>query len=291
MKFLALALLLLQDPPARHDIKPGGRVETGQKYRLAETTAEERETEVSVAGEVVTSEKHNSRREFEAVSEILSAADGKSIEERWSFSKALRTVEGKEVAYGFQGGRVKVRFGDRGERTLEGEDGLKLTDEDRKVLREAFAGKPGGRSPHRGGAGFLPKTPLAVGETWTPDLKSLADDLAEQGRMDVDVPKASGTGTLKSVAVRDGATFGQLSVALELPVLKMGPMNFDTPLPVRISAVMDVCIDGSRPDGEASLTMETKGSPAFEVPRKGQGTFKVMIRTTSTYRTQRVTGP
>jgi hypothetical protein len=57
--------------------------------------------------------------------------------------------------------------------------------------------------------------------------------------------------------------FGNIELFVDLWLTKIGPMQLDNPVLMKLAADIDACIDGALPDGTMRATMKAKGdSPA-----------------------------
>jgi hypothetical protein len=110
---------------------------------------------------------------------------------------------------------------------------------------------------------FAPKSPVAVGEQWIPDIATIAQGL-EIGD-GIDLKRSTVKATLKSTEMRDGVEFGHIKIFMELWLTKFGPMQLDDPVLMKFEGDIDACIDGAQPDGTMNLTMDAKGYSAAKV--------------------------
>jgi hypothetical protein len=211
-------------------------------------------------GEVAASSEQNA---LSAVETIVSA-DGEGGSQRtWKFSTATQERDGRKIPLGFQGKTVRITHIKGSSRTFGLEDGGELSADDLTVLKKAFMG-PGENEAQAGkpsGAEMLaPKAPVKVGESWSPDLKTLASGLLDDDMSaSLDLDKSKSVFTLKAVERRDGAEFGKIGGLIEFALGQLGPMKLETPLIFKIVMNADACIDGTIPDGVMVMTAEMKG--------------------------------
>ncbi len=154
-------------------------------------------------------------------------------------------------------------------RTFALEDGGAFLDGDLAALKKAFiggednseSGKPSGAEV------FAPRSPVKVGESWTPDLKTIVSAMLDREMAaGVDLEKSRAVFTLKSVERRAGADYGVIEGVLEVPLRQMGPMTLETPILFRITMSLDACIDGTLPDGVLNMAVEMKGKSPVAGP-------------------------
>lgn len=257
MQILTLAVCLLLSQEKAYDLKLDAPRKAGQRTRLAGT--EHMTMSMKADGQLAAAKED--KKLFEALEEVV-ASDGRGGEElRWTFSKAERLVEGEMKPYGFQGKTVKVKLAKGKEREFAYADGGKISEEDLEALKKAF----GEDDREEASKAFAPSKPVKVGESWMPDVAAVARAMDEELAAAVDAARSKASFTLKAVERRDGADFGKIDGILELALGSMGPLKLETPVVMKMSLEMDVCVDGNSPLGTMKVKGEMKGGSAAEV--------------------------
>jgi hypothetical protein len=149
------------------------------------------------------------------------------------------------------------------------ENGNELIGPDAQALEKEF---------NLGGAGdekfdlekhLLPRAPVRLNDTWKIDMEALAKDFTLNTNMEVDLTKASGSGQLKKVYDKDGRSFGELHIQVEMPLKSVpggAPGMPKLPLKAGSKASIDVtlnmCIDGTSLAGtlKGMMKMNMQGS-------------------------------
>lgn len=210
-------------------------------------------------------EKTQNSGDFKAVRKILEVKDGDPTREEQAYERATAMVKGKETVYGFQGKTVVCTLA--GEKsTFTYPDGAALTGADLAGIREVFQNEDAPGAPSRADEMFVPKKPVKVGESWSPNIGGILTEFMQLEPDAADLEKSKAMFTLKSVEKRDGAEFGKIVGTMDIHLSMMGPMKFTAGLPLKIQVDLDVCIDGTRPDGVAKMSMTLKGKTTAEVP-------------------------
>ncbi len=95
----------------------------------------------------------------------------------------------------------------------------------------------------------LPTKPVAVNETWKIDVEKLARQLTQDGRLEVDAAKGTGTGKLVRVYQKDGHQYGEISYQIELPLKSLSEgkrkVALEAGSKLTLDFTLDGCIDGS----------------------------------------------
>ena len=255
---LFAVVMSAEDQPKKYDLKLTWKnAVEGHKSELSLDDSQAMMIKVlDSAGSIVTQHEDNETRSFAAVEVISKVRDGKPAVSRWTFSKATQHREDQDVPFAFQGRTVVVTKDPAGEHHFAFDDGNPVSTEDATVLSglwdsETKPGEPSGEEI------FAPKSPVAVGEQWMPDIAMIAQGLKLGDG--VDLKRSTVRATLQSTEIRDGAEFGHIKLLMELWLTKVGPMQLDKPVLMKAEADMDVCIDGAQPDGNMNLTMDAKG--------------------------------
>jgi hypothetical protein len=114
----------------------------------------------------------------------------------------------------------------------------------------------------------LPGKPVAVGETWNCKMKEIVQEVEKKMQgMKMDPDQAKGTAKLAKVYKKDGRTFGQIEITMDLSFAKNVTANgvdfkFKEGSKLKFTVNMDCCIDGSIYEGTTAVTMDftMKGS-------------------------------
>jgi hypothetical protein len=111
---------------------------------------------------------------------------------------------------------------------------------------------------------FLPKKPVAVGDSWDAD-KKLLPELARGDELDLG--KSAGRAKLLKAYAKDGKQFGVIEVDLKLAVKTMQGLTCDPPARFNIKGTIDTAIDGS--STAATMTMTFRLSSKAQVEQDG----------------------
>ncbi len=256
-----------QDSQKAYELKLACKPTVGHKSEVTETQSQTQNITAKVGDQVVNRIAENKNSSFAAVEEIAKVDGDKIAEAMWTFSKAVRVEEGKEVPYGFQGKKVRVTRSKEGPPAFAYEDGTKPEAEDEQALKEAVGSDYQSKPGPTGEEVFAPKKPVKVGESWAPSVKEIAElFMGQEATVAIDVEKSKASFTLKSAEAREGAHIGKIEGILDMVFTQFGPLKLDKPLPARISVQLDAFIDGKRPDGEMRMKMELKGASTVTDP-------------------------
>jgi hypothetical protein len=260
MLALALALIALSSVEGvqdqAYDLKLDSPRKAGQKLQILEV----QHTKMSMLVNGQPAAASEEKIHVEALEEVVSADGPGVFELRWTFSKAETTSEGKAVPLGFQGKTVRATKAKDEETRYAYAEGGALADGDLAALKKVFDDK-GDDSASKA---LAPGKPVKVGESWSPEIRALAEMLDKDMAGAVDVAKSSARFTLKAVEKRGGADFGKIEGHVELALGALGPLKLETPLVMKMSLELDVRVDGSRPDGVAKFKAVMKGASAAE---------------------------
>jgi hypothetical protein len=263
LRLLALSLILPAAGLAQdkaYDLKLNKwKPVAGHKTQLGETLDMKMKMSVKQGEQVLQQAEQPKAHAFAGVEEVLKAGEDGSAELRWTFSKAEHLEEGKMVKYAFHSKPVRVTVKADKSREFKYDDGKAVDEEDLAGLKEAFDGSEQNSGKPKAEDVFAPKKPVKVGESWSPAVKDVAVMLGPELADSVDPVKSKTSFTLKSVESRGGAEFGKIEGGFELVLTQMGPMKLDTPMTMKMTVTMDVCIDGKLPDGVMKMTGQMKG--------------------------------
>jgi len=252
---LALALALLAQDKA-YDLKLDSPRVPGRRLQVLEVQHTRLSMRVNGQPAAASEEKIH----VEALEEVVSADGPGAFELRWTFSKAESLAEGKALPLGFQGKTVRVKKAKDGEPSYSYADGGALAEADLAALKKVFDEE----SDDAASKALAPGKPVKAGESWSPDIRALADMLDKDMAQAVDVSKSSARFTLKSVEKRGAAEFGKIEGSVELALGALGPLKLETPLLMKMTIELDVCVDGSLPDGVAKFKAVMKGASSAE---------------------------
>jgi hypothetical protein len=202
--------------------------------------------------------------------------DGQPTSLRRRYVKAQLKTGNTTNKYAYHGKTVHIRQEKDGKARFEYESGKALAVEDAAPFDREF----NGADEKFRLTSLLPGKPVPVGADWPIDMTQPVRDLARTGRFVVDGTWASGKGQLSKSTPVQGSQFGQIVYHMDVPILAMA-----IPGPVRSPAVpgskatfeltLNMCIDGSRPDGTYTGSAEVKAVAALPQPGAlpGQLTF------------------
>lgn len=139
-------------------------------------------------------------------------------------------------------------------------DGKELKGDDAGPLPKEFSDP--NKAPDDGEKNFLPKKPVAVGDTWSPDIAETFKGAFEDGGTGLfDLTKASAQGKLVKVYQKEKLTFGVLEINLSAPLKTVPGFNFpcDAGALFTLKMTLDVCIDGKEETGTLKAEMKLSG--------------------------------
>lgn len=260
---LALVLSLATAQDKTYDLKLDWKPVAGHKSDLAESSSMKMVMKITGQPEAMNMTEETT---YAASEEVVSAdADGGSVRS-WKFAKAMQSKEGPMAPLSFQGKTISVKHV-KGKPREFSVAGGELSAEDLAALKKAFMVGDNGPGEASASEILAPKKPVKVGESWSPDIKTLVKGMFDADMAEaVDPAKSKVAFTLKSVETRGGVEFGKIEGVLELALGMMGPMKLETPLLLKMTMDADHCIDGKLPDGEMSLKAELKGKSSAAGP-------------------------
>jgi hypothetical protein len=193
-------------------------------------------------------------------------ADGGVGVLRRQYDKAQLKIDKTNRNHAFQGRTVLIRNGKPRFRFTY-DSGQELGTLDAAPLDQEFnGGDEKFRLDH-----LLPGKPVPVGADWVIDMGPAIKDFLRTGRFAVDQSWATGSGHLTKSTPMGGAQFGQLLYRMEIPIVAMsvgGPTR--SPVVVGSKATfelsLDLCIDGSLPEGTIVGTGEVKATAELAQP-------------------------
>jgi len=258
-----------QDPPKKYDLKFTEKLSPGQRLACSETGSMNMTATFFTDGKPV--KKENSTGfSCEYLMEVLKCRGHRAAEAKWTLSKATRRDKGTESPCGFAGKTLLVTWDEDGKKTIRYEQGAELTAEDLETAKELHAS--GIKTPRGQPSGyevFGPKEPVAVGDSWTPDIKALAA-VTGKANFQFDMKSSTATAKLKSVDQRGGSEFGNVVVDLELYLTNLNGLKLDEPLMMKLGFELDACIDGRVTQGAMKMKIVMKGSSSATIPGSGE---------------------
>ncbi len=102
---------------------------------------------------------------------------------------------------------------------------------------------------------------MRIGETWACDIQALAKVIEKQEGFKIDAAKAKGTGKLVKVSKKDGHTFGEFEIIVDLPVRQFTDLD-GAEVKVHEGSKSKMlysyvgCIDGSVDEGVMTISAE-----------------------------------
>ncbi|MHC4605802.1 MAG: hypothetical protein ACYTAF_02570 [Planctomycetota bacterium] len=262
-----------------YDFTKGWVAVEGAVLDVSETKSMDMTAVVELDGAVVQKMADKTGDGHEATRTLLKVIRGHVLKEKWEFRKAYRLVEGEEKPYVFADRTVLVEITEKGEWKYRYKDGTDVGAEELPALKE-IVGKRGegaeGEEEEMGGAeayrSFSPPKPLKVGESWTPDVSKMIEELfSGPGMVGIDKKASKGKFTLASVEERDGAEFGRLEGEIELHMTSMGLLKLKPPLVMKFTVEGDACLDGKKPDSDVLVNVVLKGETKPDMPNSPSG--------------------
>src|SRR5262249_25068707 len=193
----------------------------GRRTRLTETATDESRTVVTdAAGKTVQDSKTSGERSTVVVQTVVALKAGTRRPEKLTlkFDKYKVTRESGDIDYGLAGKTVVAELKDK-EYALSVEGGGALHQAADAVLKGEL------QAMYVEEEDFLrlclPAKAVPVGGTWTCDIKAIAADIEKREGFKIDAAKAKAAGKLLKAFKKDGHTFGEYEIAVELPVLRL----------------------------------------------------------------------
>jgi hypothetical protein len=192
-------------------------------------------------------------------------------------TKLLRTYDKAEVKMGdnvtpfaYAGKKLLIEKGADGYSFMV--DGKALEPKDQGTLPRDF--DPKRPSEEESEKIFLPGKPVAAGETWNVDAKTVLHSMSgkEQATKAFDIDKAKAVGKLSKTYKKNGALFGVIEFELTSPLKELRPG-----LPCKEGATLtlkmnvDACIDGTQSGGQAKTSTIMRGTAVISKDDKPTG--------------------
>ena len=263
MRMLTLLLCLATPLLAQektYDLRAETPLKAGQKVHSIESTS--MNLSMSVNGKEASTLEEQKIFDW---AEVVLTADGKgNATMRRDFTKARRSEGGELEPFGFEGKSVRVTRTEGKPDTYSYVDGSPMNADDVKGLKSITSRKGDGVEDDNA---LYPPKPIRVGESWKPEIKAVADMFGEMSE-GVDLSKSTARFTLKSVEKRGSSEFGQVNGVISLYLHQVGPIELQTPIVMAMTIDMDVCIDGSIPDGVLKMKLEMQGASSADINGK-----------------------
>jgi hypothetical protein len=178
-----------------------------------------------------------------------------------TYQKAEMTIQGKKFTPSVIGKEVLIDL--TGPAPVCTMDGKELAGDDLVFMAEGLKDRTSQKDENGTFEQIiLPKNPVAVGETWKPDMAALLKKMSEDAPMTFDAANSTATGKLLKAYTKDGRQFGAFEVALSLTLTKVGPgpmaFDLDRSSTLKITMRRDGCIDGTSITGTKEMILDTK---------------------------------
>ncbi len=245
-----------------YDLRFNWKATKGHRAEIAELRHNTMKMKITANGQVVQEQASDTKFRYRYVREVLETRGTEIALARYAFTEAVHSDgQNPDTALPFEGKSVLCTVAEDGSCAWTYEGGEAVEEEHAAILTDhVHEGKKGGEKS--GADMFAPPSPVRANESWTPDLQALADDM----EMPIDAATSKGSMKLHAVENRAGSDWGKVEGALHLAVTSVGPMDLAETLPMTMKIDLQVCIDGSSPDGEMNMNMELKGARALRMP-------------------------
>lgn len=194
---------------------------------------------------------------------------------RREYAKAQLKMGDKTIDLPYNGKTILIEKQKDNKYHFKVENGPELTGPDVEPLDKEF---------NTGGAEdtfdlekhLLPKAAVRINDTWKLDMAALAKDFSSNTQVEVDAPKAAGTGQLKKVYQKEGRSFGELHFLIDMP-LKSVPGDQGKKLELKpgskasLDVTLDVCIDGTSVAGSMKGKMKMNFQAAVPLGKEATG--------------------
>ncbi len=227
---------------------------------------------LDATNKAVIDQSMSSAQESSCVETILEKEAGKPrpTQLRRVYQTAKLQLDGKEIPLPYAGKTVEIRKKDNQfEFLIEGK--TPLSGEAAAVLQKEFS-KDEGFELQRA---VLPSKPVQVNETWAVDMAPIIADWQKNTFMQVDATKARGVAQLVKVYQKEGRTYGELLLRMEMPLLAIGTdkdkLTLNTGSRMLMEVTLDGCIDGTSCTRtmKARFDMQTSGAVPLEEGKSG----------------------
>ncbi len=201
--------------------------------------------------------------------EIIEKEPGKRATKlKRTYQKAEMSIAGKKITPSFFGKEIMIDFSGTTQKFTV--DGKELTGDDLAFMKEQFKDRKS-RKDESHDELMLPNNPVAVGETWKPDVAALVKDLAAAtDQVTVDPAKSTASGKLLKAYKKDGKQFGVFEVEMKFVLSKVGagPMaiDLDATSVMTMTVHFDGCVDGTLQTGTMDMKMDMKMTGSLKAP-------------------------
>jgi hypothetical protein len=196
---------------------------------------------------------------------------------RRTYEKAQVTKDGKTTTLPYEGKTVLIaKKGDKYTFTIEG--GKELTGEEASLLTKEFD-KPESETDLE--KLLLPGKPVAAGDSWKIDAGPILKEMSKEA-FHLDKEKTTATGKLIKAYKKDGINYGVLEINLNFVLLGLGEaptqVTFKEPAKFAITMNLDICIDGTSPNGSMTANMAFAGTGTLKGPDGKEFTMMMDMR-------------
>jgi hypothetical protein len=265
LSLTATATLLQAQEPATYALKPTKAYEVGDLFTETETVDKSEKVVVTVMGEVVQNKDEQTKIAYTRITKVLAVDDkGKRTKTHLYFAKFSHaaggfdddTLTGKVIEFVKQAdGRSSWRH-----HAGEGAIGPAATKWLDKKYKSGKVTKPKSDVDDI----MSPPQPVAVGESWTPNLAALIENMG----LPISEDKATATCSLEGIENRDGVELARVKFeatfpldkfpggpAMEVPWTKGGTMTFTMKavMPTKARIAAGEKSGGYALDGEAEM--------------------------------------
>lgn len=228
------------DPNAAYTIKLREK-QAGDKFDVTESTTQSVNTTVKLpAGDQKKTDSFETRAEYtETIVEAAPGAPPTKLTRLYKLAERPGT-KGQPINAFHHGKTVTIEK--KGDAYTFKADGKDIPDPDAQPFRDEF-GKARKARPEE----LLPKAPVKLNETWTPEPALLKDIAESMKQFPINPNRSKMSGKLTRVYPKDGKQFGVIEVRTELSVEGKGlagPTGTFT-----VETILDTPIDGSSTGG------------------------------------------
>lgn len=245
------------------------KIKKSAKGDVMNVTSQETGVEKTIVakdGMVLKEDGKSKKTSVAYVEEILEKPAGKKPTSMTRvYSKAETVINGKNVEHGFVGKKVTITS--KGGKYEVLVDGKAPTGADAEFFNKEFANKNDKEDDELNE--MLPKKAVAVGDKWDINPKKIVEGFLEgaKGGVAIDEKGVKSFGTLSKAYKKDGKQFGVIEVTVIIPLTAIkspgGDIAFKGETKLEMKTVMDVCIDGTSSEGNASMGFKMKGDASL----------------------------
>ncbi len=264
----ALSLMTTAAQAQTYTIKLMHAPGVGKSVVVKDTDAKTEIIKIADAdGKTIKDEKHTETTNDEYTEVVLRRGEKFPTKYKRTYEKATRTLDGKMTARSYEGRTVLFeRKDDKVVVMLEGDKPL-----DKKDLEELT--KKANEREEDKDALFLPKKPVAVGDTWKIDTKELIGSFGNGSNLDPET--SSGEAKLTKAYKKNGSQFGEIVMTLKLGFKFPKELKFEKSPILEMKMTLNAAIDGSTPAG---VMISTGGDASTLTVEQDGKTYKVQSR-------------